>query len=181
MWCFGSLCSPCCMSIQLLSSQVFSKVSAAAPEKSLSNPKINLAIRQTRWSKNPVTAAVPHFSGPRVSCCNPRTSWPVDCGLQFTQPFIPWNQASHLVELLSQYKLVAGEMLDGNPTTSDIKKMKKGLGQTLFWGQWNVKGLQHLPTTPVSVRPANLCMALTALVTDVQACSWPVEGSGAGR
>lgn len=38
-----------------------------------------------------------------------------------------------------------------------------------------------LPITPVSLRPANICMALTALVTDDQDCSWPVEGSEAGR
>lgn len=37
------------------------------------------------------------------------------------------------------------------------------------------------PTTPVSFRPANLCMALTALMTVLQACSWLVDLSEGGR
>lgn len=43
------------------------------------------------------------------------------------------------------------------------------------------KGLCFLPSSPVSCNPANLCMAIRACVTAVQAWSWPVDGSGGGR
>lgn len=57
--------------------------------------------------------------------------------------------------------------------SKEIEKKKNGKKKCQVW--------IHSPRIPVSLRPANRCMALTALVTDVQAWSWPVEGSGAGR